>query len=86
MPYMTGITLGPSPLSYCPPLASKSGACDGLDLASGGEKEGRWRKTLSLGVTCIYHRLWLERKFLIRNGFQISLRSSELKVISFTHQ
>ena len=56
MPYMTGITLGPSPLSYCPPLASKSGACDGLDLASGGEKEGRWRKTLSLGVTCIYHR------------------------------
>ena len=35
---------------------------------------------LSLGVTRIYHRLWLERKFLIRNGFQISLRSSELKV------
>lgn len=69
MPYMTGIMLGPSPLSYFPPLASKSRAYDGLELESGEEKEGKWRKMLNLGVICIYHRLWLERKFLIRNGF-----------------
>lgn len=38
---VAGIVLGPSSLSYFPPLASKSRECDGLVSESKGEKEGR---------------------------------------------
>lgn len=38
MPYVAGIVLEPSPLSYFPFLASESRGCDGLVLESGGDK------------------------------------------------
>lgn len=96
MPYMTGITLGPSPLSYFPPWLPKSRACDGLDLESeerkivGDGENAQFRSYMGISQIVageeISDKEWLSnffKKFRVEGDIIHSLRNRDERTRMF---